>query len=150
MSGHVQPERGQVPMNVNHVTKPSSFTFTELLTSCADSPTAVRGQSLDKENLKHLYCFEESCCRALSIVQCFSLKTTFRKLALLPSSGKKGGRGGTYSVGPLERVSPYQSSCCFWRKPLDDGYSSKARFFEMHHSIVRTLQNRSVLFVEYC
>jgi hypothetical protein len=32
----------------------------------------------------------------------FPLKTTFRKLALLPSSDKKvGGRGGTYYVGSL-------------------------------------------------
>jgi hypothetical protein len=38
-------------------------------------------------------CFEGSCFRTLSIVQCFSLKTTFRKLALLLSSGKKGGKG---------------------------------------------------------
>jgi hypothetical protein len=29
----------------------------------------------------------------------------FRKLALLPSSGKKRRRGGTYSEGPLERNS---------------------------------------------
>jgi hypothetical protein len=34
--------------------------------------------------------------------------TTFRKLVLLPSSGKKGGRGGTYSVGSL-RNSESQS-----------------------------------------
>jgi hypothetical protein len=34
--------------------------------------------------------FEESLFMTLSIVQCFSLKTKFRKLALFPSSGKKG------------------------------------------------------------
>jgi hypothetical protein len=33
--------------------------------------------------------FEEFCFRTLSIVRLY-LKTTFRKLALLPSSGKKG------------------------------------------------------------
>jgi hypothetical protein len=43
--------------------------------------------------------FEESCFWTLSIVQCFSLKTTFRRLALLPSSGKWG--EDTYSVGSL-------------------------------------------------
>jgi hypothetical protein len=48
--------------------------------------------------------FEESCFMTLSIVQCFSLKITFRKPALLPSSGKKGGRGGTYSMGSIEKV----------------------------------------------
>jgi hypothetical protein len=38
--------------------------------------------------------FEESCFWTLSIFQCFFiLKTTFRKLALFPSSGKKGGKG---------------------------------------------------------
>jgi hypothetical protein len=47
--------------------------------------------------------FEESCFRPLSIVQCFALKTTFRKLALLSYSGKKGGRGCTYSVGSLRK-----------------------------------------------
>jgi hypothetical protein len=36
--------------------------------------------------------FEEYCFRTLSVIQCFSLKTTFRKLALLPSSGIKKGR----------------------------------------------------------
>jgi hypothetical protein len=38
--------------------------------------------------------FEESCFRTLFIVQYFSLKATFRKLALLPSSGKGGGGMG--------------------------------------------------------
>jgi hypothetical protein len=37
--------------------------------------------------------FQESCFGTLSVVQYFSLKTTFRKLALFPSSGKKGGKG---------------------------------------------------------
>jgi hypothetical protein len=32
----------------------------------------------------------------------------------------------------------------FSLKTLDDGYSPKARFFEMHHTIVRTLQNRAI------
>jgi hypothetical protein len=36
----------------------------------------------------------------------FSLKKTFRKLALPPSSGKKGGRGGTYSVGSVRKSFP--------------------------------------------
>jgi hypothetical protein len=50
--------------------------------------------------------FEESCFRTLSIVQCFSLKTPFRKLALFPSSGEKGGkRWHLLSGGPLERAS---------------------------------------------
>jgi len=49
---------------------------------------------------------EESCFRTLSIVQCFSLRTTFRKLALLPSSGKKGGKG--WHLPPL----PF----CTWRR----------------------------------
>jgi hypothetical protein len=38
--------------------------------------------------------FEESCFWTLSTLQCFFLKkTTFRMLALLPSSGKKEGKG---------------------------------------------------------
>jgi hypothetical protein len=51
--------------------------------------------------------FEECCFRTLSIVQCFPLKTTFRKLALLPSSGKKvGGKGLAPTLwGPLERAN---------------------------------------------
>jgi hypothetical protein len=50
--------------------------------------------------------FEESCFRTLSIVQRFSLETTFRKLTLLPSSGKKGGEGVAPTLwGPLERAS---------------------------------------------
>jgi hypothetical protein len=47
--------------------------------------------------------FEESCCRTLSMVQCFSLKT-FRRLALLPSSGWGEGVAPTL-WGPLERAS---------------------------------------------
>jgi hypothetical protein len=43
--------------------------------------------------------FKESCFTTLFIVQCFSLKTTFRKLALLPSSGKKWGGGGNLLRG---------------------------------------------------
>jgi hypothetical protein len=50
--------------------------------------------------------FEESCFTTLSIVKCFYLKTTFRQLALLPSSGKKGGAGVARTLwGPLERAS---------------------------------------------
>jgi hypothetical protein len=81
--------------------------------------------------------FEESCFTTSSIVQCFSLKT-FRKLALLPSSGKKGGRGGpvtlTLSKGP-HRVGATPSplflpedgsrasfrNVVFKEKTLDDG-----------------------------
>jgi hypothetical protein len=44
--------------------------------------------------------FEESCFRTLSIVQCFSLRTTFRKLALLPSSGKKNVEGMAHPSPP--------------------------------------------------
>jgi hypothetical protein len=45
--------------------------------------------------------FEESCFWTLSIVQCFSLKTTF-----LPSSGKNGGKGVVPTLwDPLERAS---------------------------------------------
>jgi hypothetical protein len=50
--------------------------------------------------------FEESCFRTLSIVQCFFFKkTTFRKLALLPSSGKKRGRVAPTLWGSLQRAS---------------------------------------------
>jgi hypothetical protein len=31
-------------------------------------------------------------------------------------------------------------------KAFDDGYSPKTRFFEMHHTIVKTLQNRRIGF----
>jgi hypothetical protein len=51
---------------------------------------------------------EESCFWTLSIVQRFIFKeTTFRKLALLPSSGKKkGGEGVAPTLwDPLERAS---------------------------------------------
>jgi hypothetical protein len=48
--------------------------------------------------------FEESCFRTLSIVQCFSLKM-FRKLALLPSSGKREEGVAPTLWGPLERTS---------------------------------------------
>jgi hypothetical protein len=52
--------------------------------------------------------FQESCFWTLSIVKCFfPLKTTFRKLALLPSSGKKGWGEGWHLLcgGPLGRAS---------------------------------------------
>jgi hypothetical protein len=58
--------------------------------------------------------FEESCFRTLSIVQCFPLKTTFRKLALLPSSGKNGGKVVEPTLcGPLERASLNHWTSCF-------------------------------------
>jgi hypothetical protein len=64
----------------------------------------------------------------------FYFKKTFRKLALLPSSGKRG-EGGTYSVGSLERANFNHWSPClpedgskasfrndvFKEKTLDDG-----------------------------
>jgi hypothetical protein len=92
----------------------------------------------------------------------FSLKTTFQKLALLPSSGKKErGEGMAPTLwGPLERVSldhwttlsplfylkteakPASETLFFLKKKtFDDGYRTKTRFFEMHHTIVKTLQN---------
>jgi hypothetical protein len=51
--------------------------------------------------------FEKSYFRALSIVQNFSLKTTFRKLALLRSSFKNWvGKGVAPTLwGPLEKAS---------------------------------------------
>jgi hypothetical protein len=64
----------------------------------------VKSKSMLKGSDDGVMHIEESCFRTLSIVQCFSLKTTFRKLALLPSSGKGGGgRGDTYSVGSLRK-----------------------------------------------
>jgi hypothetical protein len=62
------------------------------------------GGSMFLRNVGICLQFEESCFRTLSIVQCFfSLKTTFRKLALLPSSGKKRGGGVAPTLwGPLE------------------------------------------------
>jgi hypothetical protein len=33
------------------------------------------------------------------------------------------------------------SSNVFLKKEIDDVYSKKKRFFDMHHTIVRTLQN---------
>jgi hypothetical protein len=53
--------------------------------------------------------FKESCYRTLSIVQCFSLKTTFRKLALLTSSGKKAGKGWNLLCGV-----PWSQSLDHW------------------------------------
>jgi hypothetical protein len=54
---------------------------------------------------QELKLIEETFFRTLSVLKCFFLlKTTFRKLALLPTSGKKGGgRGGTYYVGSLKK-----------------------------------------------
>jgi hypothetical protein len=52
--------------------------------------------------------FEESCFWTLSIIQCFfPLKTTFRKLDLLPSSGKKQEGEGVEPTlwGPLETAT---------------------------------------------
>jgi hypothetical protein len=89
---------------------------------------------------------------------------------------KGGGRGSTYSVGslgnswsqsldlalskgPIELVptlhpsylkaeaKPASETLFFKEKTLDDGYSPKARFFDMHHNIVRTLQNK--LFIRH-
>jgi hypothetical protein len=56
--------------------------------------------------------FEESFFSTLSIVQCLSLKTTFRKLALLPSSGKE---GEGKEVPPLSRpfLPENGSRACF-------------------------------------
>jgi hypothetical protein len=66
--------------------------------------------------------FEESLFRTLSIVQCFSLKTTFRKLALLTSSGKKGGKGTglrlALSKGP-HRVSATPSPLFYLKREAE-------------------------------
>jgi hypothetical protein len=51
--------------------------------------------------------FEEPCFTTSSIVLCFPLKTTFRKLPLLPSSGIKKGREGVAPIlwGPVIETS---------------------------------------------
>jgi hypothetical protein len=64
----------------------------------------------------------------------FCLKTTFRKLAVLPSSGKKGEKCGTYSVGSLRAslnhwADQLPKRCLLKKKTFDDGYSPKARLF---------------------
>jgi hypothetical protein len=65
----------------------------------------VKDKSILKGSDDGVMHFEESFFGTLPIVQCFSLKTTFRKLALLPSSGKKGGGVTPTLWGPLERAT---------------------------------------------
>jgi hypothetical protein len=87
--------------------------------------------------------FKESIFRTLSIVQCFSLKnvseTGFASLLQV-----KMGEGVAPTLwGPLETASLNHWT---YLPTMDDGYSPKERFFEMHHTIVRTLQNNEILY----
>jgi hypothetical protein len=102
--------------------------------------------------------FEESCFTTLSIVHCFSLKTTFRKLDLLLSSSKKGGQEVAPTLwGLLERAlsnENHRVGATPSTPPLpEDGSTASSRnvvFKEKHWTMDKVLKQDSSKSIRTC